>query len=387
MPGQRKVWSIVLKALIGPPGKGRVLRLGAQAAVLTAVVGGTVVYANQDTEVNLTVDGRTSHVSAHADTVAQLLAAQDITLGERDVVAPSPATEIEDGDDVVVRFARPLDVTVDGKTQTYWTTELTVDAALKALGIRADDARLSASRSLALGRQGLALVVTTPKKVRLTADGSTRVVTTTAPTVGDLLTEQGITVRPLDKLSVLSTTPVVKGLVVALTRIEHKTVTKNEKVAFKTKSVKTSSLYVGETKVVTPGKAGSRTATYQLTLADGKVISTRLVTAAFGTAPVTQVVQVGTKPVPAGSGGSVGGSVDSLNWAALAKCESGGNPRAVNPAGYYGLYQFSLSTWHAMGGAGNPIDNSSAEQTYRAKLLYKKAGAGQWPVCGRKLFT
>jgi len=88
-----------------------------------------------------------------------------------------------------------------------------------------------------------------------------------------------------------------------------------------------------------------------------------------------------------GGGGSVAGA-DSLNWAALAKCESGGNPRAVNPSGqYFGLYQFSLSTWRAVGGSGNPIDNSSAEQTYRAKILYKRAGAGQWPHCGPRLFT
>ena len=77
-------------------------------------------------------------------------------------------------------------------------------------------------------------------------------------------------------------------------------------------------------------------------------------------------------------------TADGLNWAALAKCESGGNPRAVNPAGYYGLYQFSLSTWHSVGGAGNPIDASPAEQTARAQALYARGGASQWG-CGRHL--
>ena len=381
----------MLNVLIGKPGKDRVLRIGAQAAVLTTVVAGTVLYANQDTEVNLTVDGKTALVSADADTVGELLAARGIDLGSRDVVAPSTAAAIEDGDDVVVRFARELDVTVDGTAQTYWTTELTVDAALKALGIRADGARLSASRSLPLGRQGLALTVTTPKQVTIAADGKTRRVTTTAPTVGDLLTEQSITVRPADKLSVLTSAPTVKGLVVALTRIDIKTVTRTEKVAFTTKKVSDATLFKGDTKVVTPGKAGTRKVTYAITLADGKVVGKKAVKTVAGAKAVTQVVKVGTKARPkaatGGGGGSVGGGVDSLNWAALAKCESGGNPRAVNPAGYYGLYQFSLSTWRAMGGSGNPIDNSAAEQTYRAKILYKRAGAGQWPHCGPRLFS
>jgi len=34
----------------------------------------------------------------------------------------------------------------------------------------------------------------------------------------------------------------------------------------------------------------------------------------------------------------------------------------------------------------DPIDASSAEQTYRAKLLYLRSGAGAWPYCGQFLF-
>jgi hypothetical protein len=40
-----------------------------------------------------------------------------------------------------------------------------------------------------------------------------------------------------------------------------------------------------------------------------------------------------------------------------------------------------------VGGTGVPTDHGAAEQTYRAQLLYKRSGAGQWPVCGRLLFT
>ncbi|TDM13426.1 transglycosylase family protein [Macrococcus bovicus] len=58
--------------------------------------------------------------------------------------------------------------------------------------------------------------------------------------------------------------------------------------------------------------------------------------------------------------------------------ESGGNPRAVNPAGYYGLFQFSPSTWAAVGGTGNPADASVAEQWKRARILYTQYGAQHW---------
>lgn len=78
-------------------------------------------------------------------------------------------------------------------------------------------------------------------------------------------------------------------------------------------------------------------------------------------------------------------SVASLNWAALARCESSGNPRATNPAGYYGLYQFDVATWRSVGGHGNPAQASAAEQTQRAQILYLRRGASPWPHCGRHL--
>ncbi|MGH2953202.1 MAG: transglycosylase family protein [Solirubrobacterales bacterium] len=67
---------------------------------------------------------------------------------------------------------------------------------------------------------------------------------------------------------------------------------------------------------------------------------------------------------------------------AIASCESGGDPTAVNSAGYYGKYQFDLGTWASVGGTGNPADAPEAEQDYRAALLYQRAGSSPWPVCG-----
>lgn len=373
----------VPRYLTGTPG-----RVVAQVAVLSAVVAGTVAYADSGSTFSLSVDGQAREVRADVSTVRALLADEGVTVSERDLVAPALDSAIHEGQQVVVRYARPLNVTVDGEQRTFWTTELVVDNALAAMGIRADDARLSVSRSQPLGRDGLALTVSTPKSVRLALDGDTRTVTTTAPTVADLFAEQHVTLDADDIASAATSTPVVDGLTVTVTRIATRTLTVTEPVGFSTTQTKDATLTVGQKKVVTAGKAGSRRATYTVTLADGKETKRALVTSEVLIEPVDAVVRVGSKPKPAsttGTGFSAGASVDSLNWPALAKCESGGNPKAVNPAGYYGLYQFSLSTWRSVGGSGNPINASPAEQLMRAKILYKKAGAGQWG-CGRHLF-
>jgi hypothetical protein len=68
---------------------------------------------------------------------------------------------------------------------------------------------------------------------------------------------------------------------------------------------------------------------------------------------------------------------------AIAACESGGDPVAVSADGTYrGKYQFDLQTWASVGGSGDPAAAPEAEQDRRAAILYARAGASPWPVCG-----
>jgi hypothetical protein len=66
----------------------------------------------------------------------------------------------------------------------------------------------------------------------------------------------------------------------------------------------------------------------------------------------------------------------------IARCESGGNPRAVSRDGRYrGKYQFDLATWRGLGGSGDPAKASEAEQDRRAVALYRKRGTAPWANC------
>lgn len=76
---------------------------------------------------------------------------------------------------------------------------------------------------------------------------------------------------------------------------------------------------------------------------------------------------------------------DYRNWHALAMCESRNTPDINTGNGFYGAYQFNLQTWHGVGGTGYPHQNSLAEQTKRAKILYNMRGAQPWPSCGVNL--
>lgn len=67
----------------------------------------------------------------------------------------------------------------------------------------------------------------------------------------------------------------------------------------------------------------------------------------------------------------------------IARCESGGNPRAISPSGQYrGKYQFSRPTWRSVGGSGDPARASEREQDRRAAALLARSGTAPWPNCG-----
>src|SRR5690606_23316774 len=141
--------------------------------VAVAVVGTTLGYASLAKSVTLNLDGETRTVSALGGTVGDLLADEGIEIGEHDVVAPALDRKISDGSAVTVAFARPLDLTVDGKETTHWVTATSVGQALDQLGRRYDGASLSVSRSSAIRRGGLDLEVVTPKTVKVKV-GSTK---------------------------------------------------------------------------------------------------------------------------------------------------------------------------------------------------------------------
>jgi hypothetical protein len=68
----------------------------------------------------------------------------------------------------------------------------------------------------------------------------------------------------------------------------------------------------------------------------------------------------------------------------IAKCESGGNPRAVSPGGHYrGKYQFTRDTWRRLGGRGDPARAPERTQDRLALKLYRREGVRPWGVCGR----
>lgn len=375
------------------------------AALVIALLGATG-WALTGKDATLSVDGQPQQVSFRGGTVSEVLRAAGVSVGAHDSVVPAASARVEDGARVAVRRGRQLELVVDGQKRLVWVTAASVDEALDQVGLRQPGLALSASRSRTIPLGGLSLEVVTPKRITVIADGVPQERQSTAATVGAALVESGVALGAADRVSVPQTDRVVANLVITVARVAVERVDEDVPVPFGTEDREDPELLKGVTRQIRGGKTGVERRTTERVVADGVLESSTLVSTTTVTAPVSRVVAVGTKarrasapaavkapraaaaPAVEDTSSRAGTGSAGLNWAALAMCESGGNPSAVSSSGTYrGLYQFSLATWRGVGGSGDPAAASPGEQTYRAQLLYDRSGAGQWPHCGPRLFS
>jgi uncharacterized protein YabE (DUF348 family) len=354
--------------------------------VVAAVAATTVGYAALSKDVTLTLDGRTTHVSAIGDTVGEVLAAEGIDVSDKDLVAPAVDETVTDGTAIAVQFGRPLELSVDGESHTYWVNSTDVASALGEIGRRFDGADLSASRSSSIGRTGLKLEVVTPKVVRIKLGAKDlRKRKVTALTVADVLKSMDFDVDKHDQVKPSLSTEITDGDKVVVTdiRIATKKV-KREAIDAGVIEREDPTMYEGEEEVVRSGKDGARNVTYRLRFVNGELVARKVVTSSVRTKAVPAIVKVGTKEKPEATTSNFAGG--STVWDSLAQCESGGNWAINTGNGYYGGLQFSLSTWRAYGGTGYPHQASRETQIAVATRLRDATGGyGSWPGCAAKL--
>jgi uncharacterized protein YabE (DUF348 family) len=353
--------------------------IGLVSTIAVAILATTVGYNTLAHDVIISVDGKTRSVSTFDGTVADVLTDEGVTVSPRDQVVPSLDSAISDGTEISVRFSRPLSVTVDGHKTTYWTTATNVASALGQLGIRYGNATLSTSRDAAIDRQGMILVITTPKLfvLKLGKSGARRV-RATAPDVRALLAYLHVTYSADDIIRPGLDQPIKAGEKVTVIRVrsisQHFA---HELVAPPVTERSDSSMYAGTRKTIKAGRPGARDVTYQIVFHNGAVYRKVVVAQHQVSAPTPSIVAVGTKPMPASTS-------NAGAWDQIAQCESGGNWHDNTGNGYYGGLQFSMGTWRANGGVGRPDQASREQQIAVAERVRKASGGyGAWPVCGR----
>ena len=308
-----------------------VIALGTSILAAGAVTTATPASAADGTLVTLTVDGVSTSVRTTAPTVDELLTEQGVDFDSSDIVSPSYDSDISSGMAVSWTPATRVFVRKNGERTAHKVVSETVREVRNELQLpTAGDQTFARLESYSYN----SALVYGPGGRKLAAD--------------ETVLEKSVAV--------------VHKIRVAFP--EDNLRIKRNVVKDRSKLVRS-----GGKRVYKDGRNGRKRVVFKKRFIDGDLASKRIVKSRVIKEPKRRVVRVGTGP----------------NWVGLADCESGGNPKAVNPSGFYGLYQFSISTWRAVGGKGIPTDYGYWEQTKRAWKLYKISGRSPWPHCGSRL--
>ena len=343
-------------------------------AIMLIVGGGAAAYASMSNSVTLTVDGRSDTIRTFGSSVSQVLDARDIDVDAKDKVSLPDDHQLQDGDDVTVAYAKPVTLSMDGEITKHTVYNKTVGGAIDDLGLDLPaGSYVSQDADQALSRDANALVVSTKKQIKVTADGDTKTVATAEPTVQGALDAAGITVGDDDEVTPGISMYLAPDTKVKVVRVKTETKTETVKVDYDTTVTDDPESPKGEVEVVSEGVPGENAEKVEIVYADGKVRERKVLSTQVVKKPVAQVEKHGTEE-------TTGDSV----WDKIAQCESGGNWSINTGNGYYGGLQFSAATWRSVGGPGLPHQNSREVQIKYAKILQARSGWGQWGCAGAR---
>jgi uncharacterized protein YabE (DUF348 family) len=275
------------------------MRRGVSYALCGTLAGGllagaVVAWSLVDKSINISVDDTiTKRIHTLSRDVRGALRDAGFPLGTHDEVTPPPASSIREGSAITLRRGRLLELTVDGAARQVWVAAPTVAAALASLGY-APDIYSSLPLDHVLPLTPTQLVVRTVKSVTLVRAGTTNTVDSTAPSVGQLLADEGISPGPHDKLSVPPGTPLSNGMMIVWQKVSHHTVTQRQQLDFVTTYRADPSMPKGRSRVATPGRPGSVAVTYDVMTVDGKPVAQTQLESSVLAQPVDRVVLMGS---------------------------------------------------------------------------------------------
>lgn len=408
----------------------------ASIAGLVVIIGALLAVCSEYKTVSIAVNGTVKAVKSYDLTVGDVLKHNGVEVSAADVVTPGLDERLKDGDVIEVEYASSYRLNLDGNQVTFWSAATTLDevtaeayAALDSGAIQtnaanftshktassnsadansADSAEASAATSSSSESNGESSdventefyvtynrassadlpLLSSAGSVQVIIDGKvSEVEVTGTETTSEAIAKAGYQLKSIDEVQVgsedgqtyVNVVTVVRGVTV-----------QQETLSYETEEIDDPDLSEGETRVIQSGQNGIVENTVYVQMRGGQVLVSSVVGEEVIEEPLTEIIAVGSGTAEESDDADADEEADlsSLDetWAALAQCESGGNPSAVSANGsYYGLYQFSLSTWQSLGGTGLPSEADVETQTEMAKKLQARSGWGQWPHCAAQL--
>jgi uncharacterized protein YabE (DUF348 family) len=389
---------------------------------------GSQIALNRGRLFTVTIDGKQQTIWTTARTVDQAMAEIGRNPADFQLSANRSRSIPLDGLKVSAATLHTVKVgRVGGAVASVTSPATTVAALLAQQGIKlGPNDRVSMPMNTVLSDGVQVTVRTLPTVLIADGAGAAKPNVTDVKTVGDLLKSQGIKVGKDDVVTPAVGTALSQGLKITITRVGYQLITKNQVVPQPAdQTINDDSMDQGTSTVTQQGQAGAIEITYRAKIVNGKAqtpqeLGRKTVKAALATithvgtyvAPVvtttaspapaptptttstTSTASAAAKPAPsttaapAANSGSASYYDDpshwSVNWDAIANCESTNNWSINTGNGYYGGLQFDSGTWLSNGGgqyADRADHATKSEQIAIAEKVYAARGLEPW-TCG-----
>lgn len=219
----------------------RIISVIAVVAVAVTVISVLVGFSYSKKTVTVSVDGELTTLETRLDTVREVLDEHAISVGTYDELSVALAAEVEDGAQIIIERAEPVKVTVDGQTQTLYTTK---------------------------------------------------------DNVGQVLTEANISLRNHDKVFPSTDTAISADMGIKVVRVTKTVVEKEVEVPYQVIKRPDSNMKLGLTKTIQEGTAGIVVQQIEKTYSDGVLVQSQLIDKNVHTEQVDEIIVYGTKKEP-----------------------------------------------------------------------------------------
>ena|SRR5699024_3004665 len=265
------------------------------AGIMVVLFSSWMVFDQAKTEVVFAADGDEETIKTDRETVGELLADLGVDVSDYDELSHGENEAIVDGMEIRFEKANKVLLTIDGDTEEYHSTAVTVGQFFEDEDLdfsRYDDISHS---DIELLDYDMEIEVETSLPVTLVDGGDKEKIHTTEDTVKDLLKEQDVDYKKSDKIEPGLDTDLKEDMEINVIHVEKKEETEKETLSYDTVEKEDDSLLKGKEKVKEEGQKGEVVKTFEVTFENGEEVDREKIDEDVKKESKDEVVAIGTK--------------------------------------------------------------------------------------------
>lgn len=265
------------------------------AGIMVVLFSSWMVFDQAKTEVVFAADGDEETIKTDRETVGELLADLGVDVSDYDELSHGENEAIVDGMEIRFEKANKVLLTIDGDTEEYHSTAVTVGQFFEDEDLdfsRYDDISHS---DIELLDYDMEIEVETSLPVTLVDGGDKEKIHTTEDTVKGLLKEQDVDYKKSDKIEPGLDTDLKEDMEINVIHVEKKEETEKETLSYDTVEKEDDSLLKGKEKVKEEGQKGEVVKTFEVTFENGEEVDREKIDEDVKKESKDEVVAIGTK--------------------------------------------------------------------------------------------